>query len=94
MQVEHLDCVCNDMSHHVRFTLDDENGDLILEVHLEQYAPWWRRVINAVRYVFNRGSRYGHYECTIVKPEDYVRLRNMLAESEDIIHRNIQTLDT
>lgn len=76
------DCQCSDFDHVFRFTLDPNDGDVLLEAHLNHYGSWWKRVWNAIRYVFKRPVAYGHYDVTMLKEEDYDRLRDLFRRSE------------
>lgn len=82
METEHFECQCNSFDHLVRFTLDPEDGDVYLDVRLNHWVPWWKRAWNAVRYVFKRASAIGHYDCVLLKEEDYDRLRDLMKRSE------------
>ncbi len=77
-----MSCQCSDFNHVVRFTLDPSDGEVWLDVRLNHYDPWWKRVWNAVRYVFKRDVAYGHYDVTMLREEDYDRLRDLLKRSE------------
>lgn len=82
METTFLDCQCSDFDHVIRFTLDPQDGDVWLETHLSYWLPWYKRVWAAVKYVFKRQHGYGHYDCTMLREEDYDRLRDLLRQSE------------
>lgn len=82
METEHLDCQCSDFNHTVRFTLDPSDGELWLDVHLNYCDPWWKRILNVVKYVFKRPAAYGHYDVTMIREEDYDRIRDLLKRCE------------
>ena len=56
---------------------DDE--DLFIEVHLTP-LPFWKRVRNAVGYVFGRRSRYGDFEEVVLSTTDALDLGDKLTE--------------
>lgn len=82
MERYHFDCQCSDFQHSFRFTLDPEDGEVWLDVHLANWLPWYKRVWAALRYVFKCDRAYGHYDVTILRDEDYDRLRDLLRRSE------------
>lgn len=82
METDHFDCQCSDFNHTFRLTLDPQDGEVWLDVRLNHYDPWWKRVWNAVKYVFKRDVAYGHYDVTLLREEDYDRIRDILKRSE------------
>jgi hypothetical protein len=78
MEQHHFDCQCSDFNHTVRFTLDPDDGEVWIDVRLNYCDPLWKRVWNAVRYVFKRPVAYGHYDVTMLREEDFGRLHQML----------------
>lgn len=82
METDHFDCQCSDFNHTVRFTLDPRDGDVYLDVRLNYWDRWYKRIWNAIKYVFKRDVAYGHYDVTLLKEEDYDRLRDLLKRSE------------
>jgi len=51
----YIPCECHSVDHVVRFTKDEEWG-VYVNVQLDPYLPFWRKVWVALKYVF------GHYE--------------------------------
>lgn len=82
METEHFDCQCSDFNHTVRFTLDPQDGDVYMDVRMNYYDPWYKRIWNAVKYVFKRDVAYGHYDCTLLREEDFDRLRDLMRRSQ------------
>jgi hypothetical protein len=70
-------CRCFSLEHSLFVCADDE--DLFIEVHLSP-LPLWKRLGNAVRYVFGRRSLYGDFEEIILRPEDALDLGDKLVE--------------
>ncbi len=62
--------------HVLRFELDDH--DLYTSVFLCQYRSFFKRVWVAVKYVFGYKCKHGHWDCTMLRPEDADRLIGML----------------
>ena len=82
MEMEHFDCQCSDFNHTIRFSHSPCDGEVWLEMHLNYYDRWWKRVWNALKYVFKRDVAYGHYDVTMLREEDYDRIRDLLKQSE------------
>lgn len=82
MERHYVDCQCSDFGHTIRFTHDPQDGEVWLEVQLRTYEPWHKRVWNALRYVFHKPVTSGHFDCTVLREEDYDRLRDLFNQSE------------
>lgn len=70
-------CKCFSLQHTFFVCADDE--DLFIEVHLSP-LPFWKRLGNAIRYVFGRRSPYGDFEEIILGPHDALDLGDRLIE--------------
>jgi len=86
---EHFECVCSSDEHTLKFTLDETTGDIEdleiwTSVFLDAYQPWWKRIWIAVKYVFGYTSRYGHFDCFIMRPEDVNRMQQLLHKFKDL----------
>lgn len=81
---EFFDCGCSSFDHLIRFNYDAEDNELFLDVHLFQYRNVFKRIWLAIKYVFNNSSRYGHYDVTIIKPEDKGRLIAVINKLKDV----------
>jgi hypothetical protein len=81
MQHHYVDCQCSDFGHVIRFVMDEEDGELWLEVHMNHYEPWYKRIWNAVKYVLKKDVAYGHYDVTMLRNEDLVKLHDLFDRS-------------
>jgi len=81
MRTKHLDCDCGCADHIIRFIYDDEDGDLWLEVQLTKTHGFFKRIWLAIKYIFGYNCRYGHWDCTLIKPEDKQALIDLIKES-------------
>lgn len=70
-------CQCNSLQH--LFVVTPAEDEIYLEVHLSP-LPFWKRVRNAVRYVFGRRSKYGDFEEIILSPSQALDLGDTLIE--------------
>jgi hypothetical protein len=78
MENHYFECQCSDFNHIFRFVFDPEDGEMWLEVHLNHYKPWYKRLVIAFRYFFKRVEAYGHYDVTMIREEDLNKLQNLL----------------
>lgn len=86
MEQHWFDCQCSDFGHVVRFTLDPDNGTVYLDVRLNPYLPWYRRLWVAVLYLFVRPKAHGglgqYYDVTLLSPADFGRLHDLLDRAQ------------
>jgi hypothetical protein len=84
MRPEYFECACYSPDHTFRFTINDvaietsDDIDLLLEVQLNEYPGFFKRIWVAIRYIFGYKCRYGHWDCAIVRSEDVERLEQVL----------------
>lgn len=79
-------CNCNSVGHNFIIQLDEyeDNFELVLSVHLNNYLTFWKRIYVAIRYIFGyTASDYGHYDCVLIKRDDVSRLQNLLKEFQE-----------
>lgn len=81
LEFHHFDCACADYAHSIRFVYDPDDAELHLEVHLNNYLPWYRRIWPAIKHVLGMQVKWGHYDVTLLKEEDYVRLHELMDRS-------------
>jgi hypothetical protein len=85
LEFTYLECQCYQAEHTLRFTLDPEDGELYTEVYLGHATDsFFRRMWIAIKYIFGWQSKYGAFDCTLLKVEDYSKLRALLEQSEKI----------
>lgn len=76
-----FECSCGSFDHNVRFEVDEDMGHISISVPLNHWLPWWKRLWLAVKYVFKRTERYGHYDTVMLSPHDYDRIRALMDDS-------------
>lgn len=65
----------------------DDPPDLYASIYLNQYRPWWKRIIPAFKYLFNfKPARcgFGHWDTWSMQYEDIDRLQCLLAEFKQL----------
>lgn len=78
----YLECACHSEEHTLKFVCDPESQELFAMVFLHQYRGFWKKLWMAIRYVFGYKSKFGHWDCFILRPEDAPRLRVLLDQLE------------
>lgn len=76
MTKENFQCVCHLPEHNFYAEYWDEEQFLYLAVNLNTYDRWYKRLWEAVKYVF-KGANCGYAEI-ILEPENIVRLQNII----------------
>ena len=96
MAAEFFECACYSDEHTLKFSYDPEYNELYTSVYLNQYCNVLRRIWVALKYVLGYRSRYGHWDCFIMRAEDGERLKALAekliegrkeAESRESHHR-------
>lgn len=80
----YFECQCDSREHTLRFIFDpnDQNdSNLWTEVYLWPYT-FWKRVWIGLKYIAGYQGKYGSWDCTLLRREDYPRLRDLLDRSE------------
>ena len=77
---EHFYCDCCSIEHQVVFSAWDWDDDDSMYVHvsLNKSLPWYRRVYEAVRYVFNLDECSWHFDDVVLDRNDAARMRAFL----------------
>lgn len=78
MITEFFECACYSDEHTLKFSYDPDENELFASVYLNQYRHFWKRIWVAVKYVFGYRSKYGHWDCFLLRPEDADRLKALL----------------
>ena len=78
----YFDCQCGNFDHVYRIVMDNETGELHIELQFKRFG-FWRRVRKALQYVFGMHVDYGFYAETLIDPSHYDGLRDVLRASEE-----------
>lgn len=71
-------CQCGDPSHQFIISSDKEFDSIVVSVHLNRDHNIFKRMWNALRYVFGRRSIYGDFDEILINPEDAGRLQTVV----------------
>lgn len=87
---EFFECICACDEHILRFSLDIHDPDdatLDVSVFLNQYHGPLCRLWLAIKYVLGWKCKYGHWDSTMIKPEDADRLISLAQAFKTAIER-------
>jgi hypothetical protein len=70
-------CRCGSLEH--MFVVSADGDECFIEVHLAP-APWYKRVIYSIRYLFGWRSKWGDFDEILLDPETAVNLADKLLE--------------
>lgn len=73
---EYFECICACNEHTIVWDImEDENEppELGCTYFLHQWRGFFQRAWVAIKYVFGYKCHYGHFDCFILKPEDFSR---------------------
>lgn len=78
-------CDCNTVEHQFVITYDNDPTDdfLYIEPRLNHYLPFYKRILQAIQYVFNRAD--GSYDTIVLRKNDMQRL-------VDVVNKKLDTL--
>mgnify|MGYP000648674256 CR=1 FL=1 len=70
-----LDCNCNDIGlHNVKVWIDKEDNDVAIYTSMNHYLPWYKRLVNAVRYTFGCDNTFIDYQETMVSLDKFTEV--------------------
>lgn len=75
IETKHFECSCSSPDHIIRLVYIPENVGIYEEVYLDvQLNPtysFFKRIWLAIKYILGYSKKYGHWDCTLIKYEDY-----------------------
>ena len=80
-------CNCHNLEHHLIFHFDPDdnyNEFMYVNMNLNHYLPWYKRIGLAIKYIFGYKCQYGHYNEVVLdrKQVEHVRDRFNFALSK------------
>ena len=90
MNTKYFDCECGCYMHNMRVVwFQDEwmkesniEKELYIDLMLNQYHPWYKRIWIAFLYVFNK-ERYRPYDCVTLSYDKAMELKEFLGDITD-----------
>jgi hypothetical protein len=75
---EYLECCCTSAEHLLRFTFwKGECPEIYIDVQLNRFHGFWKRLWRGIRYIFGYECRYGHWDETVLLGDQVRQLRAM-----------------
>ena len=73
-------CACHSTDHQMVFLYDDDPDweDVYVHIHLSQSRNFFERLWHGLKYIFGYKSKYGDFDEMILKPQDYIKLQNVV----------------
>lgn len=77
---ELLVCQCSSMEHLITIVYwdDDKPKEVYVNIHLAHESNIFKRIINAVKYIFGHKSKYGDFDEFILRKEDADKLQEVV----------------
>ena len=86
---EYFDCECGSIDHLMRVDIyqwvdnptEEHEVDLAFYIQASPYLPWYKRIVAAVKYIFNSdGNEW--YSSTLMRHKDVPRLKAIIKDYE------------
>ena len=71
-------CKCYNTEHQLIFSYFTDEKEVYVSVHLIPEYRIFKRIWNAIKYIFGHRSIYGHFDEFIFKPEDADKLQSIV----------------
>jgi hypothetical protein len=77
-----ITCDCGDLVNHILYINEDDDGFISLNLALNHFLPWYKRVVVACKYVLGLDNTYFHYVELVIRKdsEDVKQLMEFLNE--------------
>jgi len=73
----YVDCQCDNVFHTIRFTYDPDDGLFMVEMHVVNYLPWYKRMYIGFKYMLGLDGS-PKYDLSIIDPKDYNTISKLL----------------
>lgn len=75
----YFECRCDSIEHTLRFVVDNDPDDpcIYVEVNLNDWRGFWKRLWVGIKYIFGYKCKYGHWDITELKNEDIIKLKDI-----------------
>lgn len=83
MERELFICKCSSVEHQIVFSYfkdeeDNEDKEVYVSIHLVPERNIFKRICNAIKYIFGYKCRYGHFEEFIFNNKDVSKLQRIV----------------
>jgi hypothetical protein len=77
---EYIECACYDCEHVIRIQRDSIDKEVYVEININPYQSFWKRVYSAILFIFCKAHKYGHYDTFIINDEQREKLIRYLSQ--------------
>lgn len=74
---EILMCACHSVEHQIVIQKDEEDKVLYCSIHLLP-LPWYKRIVNGIKYIFGYRSKYGDFDEFLFDKKHITKLNQMV----------------
>ena len=74
---EILICACHSTEHQIVIQKDEEDRMLYCSIHLSP-MPWYKRIVNGIKYIFGYRCKYGDFDEFIFNEKHIEGLKEMI----------------
>lgn len=74
---EILICACHSTEHQIVIQKDEEDNVLYCSIHLSP-LPWYKRIVNGIKYIFGYRCKYGDFEEFLFDKKHITKLNQMV----------------
>jgi len=74
----YLECSCQDRSHLVVISRDFEHNYLYIEVQLNSYHGFFKRLWLGLKYIFNKNFNNGMWDCSLLNKSEAEQVKSFL----------------
>lgn len=74
---EILICACHSTEHQIVIQKDEEDKVLYCSIHLSP-LPWYKRLINGIKYIFGYRCKYGDFDEFLFDEKHIDKLKKMI----------------
>lgn len=71
-------CACHSIEHQAFFWCDEDDKQLYINLHLQDYKGVFKRLLHGLKYIFGHKSVYGDWDEFLFKEEDVKELKRFL----------------
>ena len=88
----YIECMCHSTEHVFKIMTDNhytkkDYPEMTVEVQLNQYRNIFKRIWVAIKYVFGYQCKYGHWDCTMLAPDEVERLKDICEAHVDLYNK-------
>lgn len=72
--IAYIECACYDCEHVIRIQRDSIDKEVYVEICINPYQPFWKRVYSAILFILGMAHRYCSFDTFIINDEQREKL--------------------